>query len=123
LAEYFLESLFKHRRELEDAFGRTIADRVAMVEALRALEGVLEVYPSGANFLLVRLCPRRFPAAATVEALLAGPRLFIKEVSARFPGGDTWFRLGLRLPMENERLVEALRMCMVNDRGEPCHRT
>jgi histidinol-phosphate/aromatic aminotransferase/cobyric acid decarboxylase-like protein/choline kinase len=109
LAEYFLESLFKHRRELAESFERTRADRAALAENLRTLDGVLNIYPSGANFLLVRLCPQRFPAEPTVRALLNGPRLFVKEISSRFPGGDTWLRLGLRLPDENRRLIEALR--------------
>lgn len=108
LAEYFLESLFKHGRELEDSFRKTRSDREEMAALLRAMDGVLEVYPSGANFLLVRLCPRRFPAEATVRCLLDQPRIFIKEISDRFPGSDTWIRIGLRLPEENQALLQAL---------------
>jgi len=110
LAEYFLDTLFKHRSELSDSWRRLRGERAALAAELEAIDGVLRVYPSGASFLLARLSAEIFPAADTVEALLAGPRIFIKDVSGRFPGNDTWLRLAVRLAEENRFLTQQLRL-------------
>jgi histidinol-phosphate/aromatic aminotransferase/cobyric acid decarboxylase-like protein len=66
------------------------------------------VYPSGGNFLLLRL--RLDPAACgrLADALLERAGIYVKDASARFPDGRGFLRIGVRWPDENDRLVAAL---------------
>ncbi len=73
------------------------------------LKGIPEIslYPGQANFLLCRLTRGDMDARGLAERLLAH-RIAIR-VCDNFRGLDeTWFRLAVRPPEENERLAEAL---------------
>jgi len=100
-AEFFLELLLKYRRELDESFRRTIADRADFAADLKDVVGT--VYEGGGNFLLVHM--DRDDGVA--DRLLAEHRIYVKDVSDRF-GGGTWLRIGVRLPDENALLVRAL---------------
>ncbi|GAB6059843.1 cobyric acid synthase [Desulfonatronum parangueonense] len=67
----------------------------------------LRVYPSAANFVLCRTAHSRLSARRLAEKLLT--RRMSIRVCANFPGLDeTFFRVAVRLPEENQRLCEAL---------------
>ncbi|MDY0059938.1 MAG: aminotransferase class I/II-fold pyridoxal phosphate-dependent enzyme [Myxococcota bacterium] len=122
IAEYFLETLFKYRPELEASFVQSRADKARLIAGLQELPDV-EVFPGGANFVLVRIPAGRCPQGVAA-ALLAGWRIYVKDVTRRFDrvanGGDCWLRLAVRLPLENERLVAALGTLLHGrEHGEP----
>jgi threonine-phosphate decarboxylase len=78
------------------------AERALLVSALAALEGV-DVWPSDANFLLLR-CVRRPPSPCTCAA-----RDLAVRPAADFPGlGEDFIRIAVRHRADNERLVEAI---------------
>jgi histidinol-phosphate/aromatic aminotransferase/cobyric acid decarboxylase-like protein len=108
LVEYFLESILKHRRTLAESFRSTIADRETFTEELRAIAAVDEVYPSSANFLLVRLKL----SAAQVQDLRIGLlnrwNCYVKDCSAKFDDGRAYLRIAVRLAAENTRFAQAL---------------
>jgi histidinol-phosphate/aromatic aminotransferase/cobyric acid decarboxylase-like protein len=104
LAEYFLEICLKFRGERQESFVRTAADRASFAAALAARPWVETVYPSGANFLLVKLA--RGDARALAERLIARERIYVKDLSARL--GMPALRLAVRLPHENQRLAGAI---------------
>ena len=108
LVEYFLESVLKHRRALTESFHATMADRAAFATELAELEVVDRVYPSAANFLLVRLklTPAQFHTLR--HTLLCRWELFVKDCSNRFHDGQAYARIAVRVPEENSRLVRAL---------------
>lgn len=108
LCEYFLETLLKHRASLAASFRATIADRTEFVAALESLAAVERVYPSGANFLLVRLALDSDRMPALREALLNRWGCFVKDVTAKFADGRANLRLAVRLPEENARFASAL---------------
>lgn len=108
MAEFFLETLLKHRRALAQSFERTKAERDEFAAALAALPAVEHVYPSGADFLLARIAGGRRGAAALAEGLLADHAIYVKDVSARFLDGHGYWRVAVRLPAENDRLVSLL---------------
>jgi histidinol-phosphate/aromatic aminotransferase/cobyric acid decarboxylase-like protein len=108
MAEFFLEVLLKHRRALAQSFRQTMADRDELASALSALPAVERVFPSGANFLLARITGGRRAAAALAEALLADHAIYVKDVSSRFPDNHGYWRVAVRLPEENRRLVTLL---------------
>ncbi len=68
----------------------------------------LTVYPSAANYLLARLGAEHPPAEAVVKEMM-GRAILIRDC-ANFEGlAAGYLRLAIRLPEENERLIEALR--------------
>lgn len=107
-AEFLVELLLKFRGDLTRSFAQTIADREQFAVALSRLDVVADVYPSGGNFLLVRLTGRHGDRAAAVRLRLLEERIDVKDVTDRFPDGLPRLRVAVRLPAENEILVRAL---------------
>jgi histidinol-phosphate/aromatic aminotransferase/cobyric acid decarboxylase-like protein/choline kinase len=105
MAEFFLEVVLKHRRALAQSFRQTIADREEFAGALAALPAVERVFPSGANFMLVRIAGGRRGAAALADRLLEDHAIYVKDISSRFPDGHGYWRVAVRLPEENRRLL------------------
>jgi histidinol-phosphate/aromatic aminotransferase/cobyric acid decarboxylase-like protein/choline kinase len=110
MAEFFLEVLLKHRRALAQSFRQTVADRNELADALAALPLVEHVLPSGANFLLARIAGGPRSAAVLADVLLAEHSIYVKDVSSRFPDGHGYWRVAVRLPEENLRLVGLLEL-------------
>jgi histidinol-phosphate/aromatic aminotransferase/cobyric acid decarboxylase-like protein len=115
MAEFFLEVLLKHRRTLAQSFRQTMADRDEFAVALAAVPAVEHVFDSAANFLLVRLAGGRRGAATLGERLLADHAIYVKDVSSRFPDGHGYWRVAVRLPEENRRLLTLLAAASVGD--------
>jgi histidinol-phosphate/aromatic aminotransferase/cobyric acid decarboxylase-like protein/choline kinase len=115
LAEFFLEVLLKHRRALAQSFRQTIADREEFATALAAVPAMEHVFASAANFLLVRVAGGRPGAAALAERLLEDDAIYVKDVSSRFPDGQGYWRVAVRLPEENRRLLALLERASVSE--------
>jgi histidinol-phosphate/aromatic aminotransferase/cobyric acid decarboxylase-like protein/CTP:phosphocholine cytidylyltransferase-like protein len=109
IAEHFLEIILKHRGTIADSFARTKQDREELAEWLRAVELVKKVWPSGGNFLLAALDADRACAANWAEEILLRDSLRVKDISPRFRGNAGYWRVAVRLPQENRRLVQAMR--------------
>jgi histidinol-phosphate/aromatic aminotransferase/cobyric acid decarboxylase-like protein/choline kinase len=109
IAEYFLELLLKFRPELAASFEQTVRDREQLRDALRSVPGITEVYPSGGDFLLVRLDAPASAGATLRRALLAEAAIEVKDVSTRIPGDCAHLRIAVRKPAENQLLIDALR--------------
>jgi histidinol-phosphate/aromatic aminotransferase/cobyric acid decarboxylase-like protein/choline kinase len=107
LAEFTLEIVLKHRNALARSFRDTIRDREAFAMELARLPEVERVFPSQANFLLVRMRPG-VSGGALCEELLRRESILIKDTSGKFADGRTYLRFAVRLPQENLRLVAAL---------------
>jgi histidinol-phosphate/aromatic aminotransferase/cobyric acid decarboxylase-like protein/choline kinase len=110
LAEFFLELTLKFRPDLDASITETVLERARMRQALADLPLVQLVHDSGANFLLVELTGQEPELAAAVRAeLLAGDRIEIKDVSAKFADRRPRLRLAVRTREDNDRLLLALR--------------
>lgn len=108
-AEWFLEVLLKFRNEWETSLRRTIEDREAFALGLARSSMVDRVYPSGGNFLLVRLVGSDPTLGVRIRRrLLAEHRIEIKDVSSRMGTGHAYVRLAVRQPDDNARLLSAL---------------
>jgi histidinol-phosphate/aromatic aminotransferase/cobyric acid decarboxylase-like protein/choline kinase len=105
LSEYFLEICLKFRGERAGSFTRSAADRDSFAALLGPKRWAAEVYPSGGNFLLVRLSPG-VDAARLTQRLVSEARIYVKDAGEKltFPS----LRLAVRLPHENQRLVETI---------------
>ena len=108
LAEYFLELVLKHRQPLAESFRMTIADRAALHAELSRLPIVNRVYPSSANFLLMRLNLTRPGLHVLRKALLDRWNILVKDSSAAFDDNGAYLRIAIRRPDENQLLVQAL---------------
>jgi histidinol-phosphate/aromatic aminotransferase/cobyric acid decarboxylase-like protein/choline kinase len=108
IAEFFMEIVLKHRKSLSQSFLNTIRDRELFRTALSELSCVEEVYPSAANFLLIKMKPRA-ASQPLAEALLSRHSIYIKDISHKFPDGRSYLRLAVRLPHENAMLVKCLK--------------
>ena len=100
--------MLKFRVELAGSIAQTVVDRDELRAALERAPGVAEIYPSGGDFLLVRLALPAAAGARVRATLLAGPAIDVKDVSARFDDGAARLRIGVRSGPENRGFVEAL---------------
>jgi histidinol-phosphate/aromatic aminotransferase/cobyric acid decarboxylase-like protein len=107
LAEYFLEIILKHRQALSESFRKTKKDRDAFRDRLAKKPFVKRVHESAANFILVELAGSVKPRELA-SWLLSTRGVYVKDVSDRFADKKSYLRLAVRLPEENNRLVEYL---------------
>lgn len=84
------------------------AARPALFQALQAIPG-LQPWPGQANYLLVQ-CDRS--VTALQRDLLQHDQILIRDCISFPELGDRYFRVAVRLPEENERLVTALRRAL-----------
>lgn len=109
VAEHFLEIILKYRNELDASVVATIADREEFVARLRGLDIIDEIFPSGANFVLVNLLVKAETADRLANELLERDNIYVKNVSSKFDDGRAYWRLAVRTPADNERLCDQLR--------------
>jgi histidinol-phosphate/aromatic aminotransferase/cobyric acid decarboxylase-like protein/choline kinase len=110
LAEYFVELLLKFRPELAEALELTVKDRRQLRTDLLCVPGLVEVGPSGGNFLLARLIGDTHRAGRLRSALLEAEAIEIKDVTAKFPDGAPRLRIAVRGEQDNARLLAALHL-------------
>ena len=121
LAEYFLEVLLKHRQSLAESFRKTKNDREEFAEYLAKEPFVRRVHESAANFLLVELAGS-VKARELASWLLSTRGVYVKDVSDRFADQKSYLRLAVRLPEENNRLVEYLKLYLEKGASHPTRR-
>jgi histidinol-phosphate/aromatic aminotransferase/cobyric acid decarboxylase-like protein/CTP:molybdopterin cytidylyltransferase MocA len=112
IAEFLLEVCLKHRRELADSYLATISDRNGFSSRLSAVAGIDKVFPSGGNFLMVKLDGGKDAAATVCERLIRQHGIYAKNVSKKISDADGYLRLAVRLPAENSRFADALAQCL-----------
>ncbi|NMB80142.1 MAG: aminotransferase class I/II-fold pyridoxal phosphate-dependent enzyme [Methanomicrobiales archaeon] len=108
IAEFFLEIVLKHRDSLAVSISSTIRDREEFAAMLSEIPCIQRVIPSRANFLVIELTTTVSNPEMIVPDLLAKKSILVKDVSGRFGNGKHYFRLAVRLPGENRRLVQCL---------------
>jgi threonine-phosphate decarboxylase len=95
----------------DDYRGKTLelaqSERERLAAALGSVEG-LSVFPGRANYLLVRIGGELPDADSLRRHALASDRILIRDCSS-FEGLDgRYFRVAVRLPVENDRLFRAV---------------
>lgn len=107
LAEFMLELLLKHRNTLQQSIERTISDREKFISDLTVLKMVEKVYPSGGNYVLVRM-KDVVDSKYAVKWMLREHSIYVKDVSRKFSSKGQFLRLAVRLQHENNILIAAL---------------
>ncbi|MGE5648717.1 histidinol-phosphate transaminase [Noviherbaspirillum sp. UKPF54] len=102
-AEFVLEHV-----DVLDAQAESLrAERASLANALKALPGV-EVFPSAANFLLIRIADGKNNADSVFSALL-DRKVLIKNVGKMHPLLENCLRVTVSTPEENQIFLDALK--------------
>ncbi len=83
------------------------AERERMKRGLEEL-GLLRVFPGVANYLLVEMDEKLPSVTALRNDLLDRDRILIRDCSSFEGLGDHYFRLAVRMPEQNERLMAGI---------------
>ena len=111
IAEFYLEILLKNKALLAESFEQTRQDRKDFSQGLRGLALFDEVYPSGGDYILVRAAGDGTHCANLAKYLLVDHSIYIKEVTDKMGvDGRRYYRLAVRLPVENSLLLEAIKV-------------
>lgn len=85
--------------------------RLKMAEELAAIPG-LKVFPGEANYLLIELDRRLPPSGVMRDEVFQSGRVLIRPCGS-FEGLDDWyFRVAVRLPGQNEKLIGEIKRWM-----------
>lgn len=105
--EFFLQIIGKYKKDYSIACQRIIAERDRFKQDLEKT-GMLQVYPSQANYFLCRITAH-MTARELTSKLLGEHDIFIKDLTGKKGiDGNNWIRLTVRNKKDNKKLVEAL---------------
>ena len=94
----------EYREKTLEFIGR---ERARVEECLQSLEGC-RVFPGRANYLLMRLGKHLPPAGKLRQDLLTSDRILVRDCQSFEGLDDHYVRFAIRLPEQNQRLLEAL---------------
>ncbi len=107
LAQYFLSLLPSTDADYHEGRKRLIGDVACLYGALRTIPG-LDVYPTGANFVLFKITTG-LTAAELQSRLLAGHGMYVRDCSNKVGMDRFHIRVASQGREKDARLVEALR--------------
>ena len=106
--EYFLQIIGKHERDYKASCKALALERKRFADELGTVS-FLTVYPSAANFLLLRVS-KPFTPQDVQTALLRKHEILVKDCSGKKGfGGQPFLRIAIRDRKDNDLLVDALR--------------
>ena len=106
LAAYVLRTVKNFKQQYRSSFAKVDEDRRYMEEELGRVSG-LQLFPSKANFLFVRL-PENISGRVLRDLLLANYGLMIRECSNKMGSSEQYLRLAVQKPPAVDVLVNAL---------------
>jgi threonine-phosphate decarboxylase len=110
LAQYFVSQLPSTDEQYHEARLRVIADVRALYTDLRAVPGI-DVYPTGANFILIKI--KRGMTAAKLQAQLLNEHgMYVRDCSNKIGMDDFHIRVASQGREKDSRLVEALHVLL-----------
>jgi threonine-phosphate decarboxylase len=110
LAQYFLSLLPSTDAAYHESRRRLIGDIQCLYDGLRAIEGI-DVYPTGANFVLLRI--KGGKTAAELQAvLLKEHRMYVRDCSNKIGMDNYHIRVASQGREKDARLVEALKAAL-----------
>ncbi|MGE0875428.1 MAG: histidinol-phosphate transaminase [Burkholderiales bacterium] len=102
--------LLENKRVLDEQAAKVLAEREPLRAALGALPG-LRVYPSAANFVLVRVEGGKGAGTRVFERMRAAGVL-VKDFSGGHPLMENCLRLTIGTPAENRAMIEAMKKAL-----------
>lgn len=114
IAEFYLEIILKNKISLLESFENTKKDRDNFILKLNKLDLINKVFESDANFILFQINKVNFNSNDLLDYLLNDYNIFIKDVTDKFKNESKfYFRIAVREPNENDRLVLALQKFII----------
>ena len=110
LAQYFLSLLPQTDAAYHEGRKRLIADVRALYAGLKSIRGI-EVYPTGANFVLFKI-KTGMTAADLQRRLLEEHQMYVRDCSNKVGMDDRHIRVASQGHDKDARLVEALRILL-----------
>jgi threonine-phosphate decarboxylase len=110
LAQYFLSLLPSTDEAYHEARRRLIGDVRWLYNALRSISKI-DVYPTGANFILFKI-KNGLTAAKLQGILLKDHRMYVRDCSNKIGMDDFHIRVASQGREKDERLVEALHISL-----------
>lgn len=112
LTQTAAEFVLEHVEVLDRQAEVLRAERASLTVALAALPGV-EVFPSAANFLLIRILPGKNNADLVFSALL-DRKVLIKNVGKMHPLLENCLRVTVSTPEENKIFLDAMKASLTS---------
>ncbi|KIF80343.1 histidinol-phosphate transaminase [Noviherbaspirillum autotrophicum] len=112
LTQAAAEFVLDHADVLDAQAENLRAERAKLATALQALPGI-EVFPSAANFLLIRLAAGKNNADSVFSALL-DRKVLIKNVGKMHPLLENCLRVTVSTPEENQLFLDALKASLAS---------
>jgi histidinol-phosphate aminotransferase len=114
LTQAAAEFVLEHADILDDQAARLRAERTKLAQALAVLPGV-EVFPSAANFLLIRMRGNNGDSntAAIIFARLLERRILVKNVGKMHSLLENCLRITVGTPQENALFLDALKEVLI----------
>jgi len=106
LTQTTAEFVLEHSEVLDAQAAAIRSERDRLAKVLAAMPGV-QVFPSSANFILIRIVAAGLSGTAVFERLLAR-KVLVKNVGKMHPLLDNCIRITVSTPAENALLEEAL---------------
>ena len=103
--EYYMQISDKYKKDYTVALEKFRAERARYEKRLQELPG-LKVYPSQANYVMVRLCNGMTAKDLTMR-LLTRYNIFVKDLTGKI-GSEEYLRLAVRDTVDNDKLLNAL---------------
>jgi histidinol-phosphate/aromatic aminotransferase/cobyric acid decarboxylase-like protein len=108
LAEEFLRSVGRYRREFLASCEQTRTTCQQLYQDLSALPGIVVLEPD-ANFILCKLTNPAANAPEVARRMYVDHNILVKDCAAKsMPDADRYLRIASRTPAENQNLVTVL---------------
>lgn len=109
IAEFYMEIILKNKISLLESFENTKKDRDDFILKLNKVVLIDKVFSSEANFILFQINKVKFNSNDLIDYLLNDYNIFIKDITSKFKNDSKfYFRIAVREPDENDKLVLAL---------------
>ncbi len=105
--EYYMQIAGKYKKSFKKGMGQFYAVRQDYLEKLQALDHI-SVYPSQANYIMIQL-QDGIQSIDVCHHLLEHHDILIKDLSPKQGFHGQMIRVAVKLPSENDELVEGLR--------------
>lgn len=102
------EAVIKDKDYIEKSRKFVLCEKKRLFNGLNRIKGI-KAYPPGANFILCRLKNASVMDARKLKEVLIKKNLLIRSCGDFRGLGDSFFRVAVRRPNENKKLVSALK--------------
>ena len=108
IAEFYMQIYLKYKKTYIESLKLIKEERKYLVDKLSAIDG-LYVYPSEANYLMIRL-PKKVCAHDLSVKLLSKYSILIKDLTPKIKDseGNQYIRVAVKTREEDDRLIEGL---------------